>query len=296
MQQSAYLSPRTLGEAIGVSQSSLKRWADRGVLQVHRTAGGHRRIERREALRFIRETGFKVLRPELLGLASNGELDSYTDDSSSDFAKQFQAALMQGDEESSRSLVLTWFSEGYCLATIFDVIFRPALKEIGEIWHTDPHGIAIEHRAIDICLQIMGDLRGRFPDPTMDFTAIGCAPSGDPYLLPSAMISTSLAADGVRTVNLGPNFPIPALLGAVKRESAQLVWLSVSHADRKLALGEEIEQLRQSLDLSGIPLVIGGAQHQQLMLQPNQNLILGQSISEVLQFARECYPAAGSTQ
>jgi len=296
MRQSAYLSPRTLGEAIGVSQSSLKRWADRGVLQVHRTAGGHRRIERREALRFIRETGFRVLRPELLGLARNGELHSQADDSNSTFAKLFQTSLMQGDEASARSLVLTWFSEGYCLATIFDSIFRPALREIGELWHSDPHGIAIEHRAIDICMQILGDLRGRFPDPTVDLKAIGCAPSGDPYLLPTAMISTSLTADGVRAVNLGPNFPVPALLGAVKRESAQLVWLSVSHVDRKLALGEEIEHLRQSLNLSGIPLIVGGAQHQQLMLHSQQNLIFGDSISEFLQFARQCYPAAGSAR
>ena len=64
------LSPRTLGEAIGVSQSSLKRWADRGILRVHRTAGGHRRIDRREALRFIREAGFTVVRPELLGISA----------------------------------------------------------------------------------------------------------------------------------------------------------------------------------------------------------------------------------
>ena len=38
------LSPRELAEAVGVSESSLKRWADRGRVHVHRTEGGHRRI------------------------------------------------------------------------------------------------------------------------------------------------------------------------------------------------------------------------------------------------------------
>ena len=66
------LSPKELGSAIGVSESSLKRWADDGRLRVARTAGGHRRIELREAVRFIRASGFTVQRPELLGLA---ELD-----------------------------------------------------------------------------------------------------------------------------------------------------------------------------------------------------------------------------
>ncbi|HEX9106572.1 MAG TPA: MerR family DNA-binding transcriptional regulator, partial [Longimicrobiales bacterium] len=50
----SYLSPRELAEAVGVSESSLKRWADRGVLAVERTAGGHRRIPLGEAVRFIR--------------------------------------------------------------------------------------------------------------------------------------------------------------------------------------------------------------------------------------------------
>ena len=49
------LSPRELAQAIGVSESSLKRWADAGQIRVARTAGGHRRISIADAVRFIRE-------------------------------------------------------------------------------------------------------------------------------------------------------------------------------------------------------------------------------------------------
>ena len=62
------LSPKELADAIGVSESSLKRWADAGRLQVARTEGGHRRIPIAEAVRFIRDTGAVVVRPDLLGL------------------------------------------------------------------------------------------------------------------------------------------------------------------------------------------------------------------------------------
>ena len=62
------LSTRELAEAIGVSESSIKRWADDGVLHVARTAGGHRRIPLPEAIRFIRETGAVVVQPAILGL------------------------------------------------------------------------------------------------------------------------------------------------------------------------------------------------------------------------------------
>ena len=49
------LSPKELAAAIGVSESTLKRWADDGLIVFSRTAGGHRRIRLAEAIRFIRE-------------------------------------------------------------------------------------------------------------------------------------------------------------------------------------------------------------------------------------------------
>src|SRR3954453_15398204 len=65
---STFLSPKTLAQAIGVSESSLKRWADEGLLDVVRTAGAHRRIDLREAIRYIRAAGHPILRPDLLGV------------------------------------------------------------------------------------------------------------------------------------------------------------------------------------------------------------------------------------
>ncbi|MED5508142.1 MAG: DNA-binding protein, partial [Planctomycetota bacterium] len=55
--------------AIGMSESSLKRWVDRGLLESTRTAGGHRRIRVKEAVRFIRDRQLVVSAPEKLGLS-----------------------------------------------------------------------------------------------------------------------------------------------------------------------------------------------------------------------------------
>ena len=62
------LSPKDLADAIGVSESSLKRWTDAGRIRASRTDGGHRRIALEDAVRFIREAGVPVVRPELLGM------------------------------------------------------------------------------------------------------------------------------------------------------------------------------------------------------------------------------------
>src|SRR4030095_13667767 len=66
------LTPKELADAIGASESSLRRWVDSGDIRMSRTAGGHRRIPLREAIRFVRAIGATVVRPDILGLGELG--------------------------------------------------------------------------------------------------------------------------------------------------------------------------------------------------------------------------------
>ena len=292
MSDPSQLSPRALGEAIGVSQSSLKRWADRGLLEVHRTAGGHRRIEVREALRFIREAGFTVIRPELLGL-EGAELAASLEEGLDSAVDRFRRALTAGDEDIARSVILGLFAEGRPLSLIFDEVFRPALAAIGLLWLDDPHGITIEHRATDICAHVIGDLRGRIAPKEGRRIAIGGAPSGDPYHLPSAMIATALAAEGYRPMNLGPNFPVHGLAEAAAREEARLVWLSVTAAPAVGELRDGILDLVDQLHPREIPVIAGGAALGALELPELAGLHVGRSMADLVAIAREI-GAAGS--
>ena len=66
-----YLSPRQLASALGLSESTLKRWIDRGHITVHKTLGGHRRIALPDAVAFIRKEGMPILDSGVLGLPEN---------------------------------------------------------------------------------------------------------------------------------------------------------------------------------------------------------------------------------
>jgi MerR family transcriptional regulator, light-induced transcriptional regulator len=146
------ISPRELAAAIGVSESSLKRWADDGVIQVTKTAGGHRRITIGEAIRFVRAVRAPLLRPDLLGLSDLSPLgdDIVSADRPVDRLLRY---LREGKAREARALVLSAYLAGQSVAEIADGPIREAMEEIGKLWQHDPSGVYVEHRATDICVQ-----------------------------------------------------------------------------------------------------------------------------------------------
>src|SRR5581483_8127657 len=103
------VSPRDIAEAIGASESSLRRWIDSGDIRISRTAGGHRRVPLREAVQFIRKIGAVVVRPEALHLPSPGP--SAPTETHED-AEALFAALHEGRRDLAGALALSWYMKG----------------------------------------------------------------------------------------------------------------------------------------------------------------------------------------
>ena len=68
MESTDRYSPRNVAQALGVGESTVKRWIDAGRMAADRTLGGHRRVALDEVLRFVRSEQMDVLHPEVLGL------------------------------------------------------------------------------------------------------------------------------------------------------------------------------------------------------------------------------------
>ena len=62
------LTPKQVAYAIEVSESSVKRWCDRGLIASVRTAGGHRRIPLDRLVDFVRQGRYRLANPEAVGL------------------------------------------------------------------------------------------------------------------------------------------------------------------------------------------------------------------------------------
>jgi len=216
------LSPRELAQAIGVSESSLKRWIDSGRIHASRTEGGHRRIAVAEAIRFIRSSGSPLERPDLLDLPDIAASDARAGDGT------LFDLLVGGDARAVRGALLTRYLAGASVAELCDGPIRDAMHAIGERWRHDEDGIFVEHRATDACLQALAQLRATIAPAPDAPVALGATPEDDPYLLPSFMAATVVAEAGLRAVNLGPDTPLSAMQQAFEHHAPRLVWLSAS--------------------------------------------------------------------
>ena len=274
------VSPKLLADAIGVSESSLKRWVDAGKIRAVRTEGGHRRILVSEAIRFIRERQQPLLHPELLGLPASATTPADTVQD----VDALQRFLEQGDARQARALVLTRFMEGESVAALCDGPVRAALERVGDLWRHEDAGIFIEHRASDLCLQLLGQLRALLDPGPGAPVALGGAPSGDAHMLPTVMASTVLASEEFDAVNLGAETPVAALSAAIAEHDPQLLWLSVTMPPS----GEVTAGLARlfAAELARGRAVVVGGRHAERVAGRTAGVTVATSMRELAAFAR----------
>lgn len=254
---SGLVTPKQLADALGVSASSVKRWADAGELLVARTAGGHRRIKVSEAFRFARQRGLSLIAPEHLGVgleqapgASGGVHIGVSD---------LRAILERGDEAGTVRAITSHRTAGVRLARIADDLVASALVPIGELWHDDAAGIAVEHLATKGCYRAVQRMQELIPEPADDAPlALGAAFHGDQHGLGSLLCAAVLADQGWNAVDLGNTLPTAALLRYLEHRSPSLIWLSATNIVRRRAAHDAFMSILDVADIKDAVVVIGG--------------------------------------
>jgi len=292
---SKVLSPKQLARAIGVSESSLKRWSDDGLLAAGRTAGGHRRIELPEAVRFIRAIGASVIRPDMLGLSDVAALGPGFAQAS-DADKQIHAAMEGGHAQQLRAMIQSLYLAGWSPAAIFDGPVRSALVAIGTLWLHQEWGIVVEHRATDLCIQAVNQLRLLCPARAENApVAVGGAAEFDPYMIPSLMVATVAGEAGFMDVNLGTLTAPSVLCNAAKHYQARLAWISVSVSPDIQRTVADLRGAHDQLAAFGCSLVIGGRGLAAVTPEALGPLQVAWSMADFATFARSCLPAPSDT-
>ncbi len=285
--QTRTLSPKETAQIIGVSESSIKRWVDDGLIEVIRTAGGHRRILTLEVLRFVRQQEMRVLRPDLLGLPDIQGLSPEAREGALTGETLFHL-LVEGEASKVRGIIANSYLTGTSLGELFDGPLAAALTRFGEQWKHGEEGIYLEHMATNVCIEAINQIRTLIPPAGPDAPlALGGSPEGDPYVLPSLMAAAVLADVGYREINLGANTPWGALRQAAEDHAPNLLWVAVtSHLD-DIRLDAEMETLMNWLKQQQIAVVAGG---RGALLRRDvwpEQVYLGASMTDLANYARK---------
>ena len=250
-----FVTPKQVARAIQVSESSVKRWCDKGVIPTQKTAGGHRRIPLSGLMEFLRQSTQKLVRPEVIGLpATSGQTTRVSDRA----AEQLTSALVRGDYEQCRQITLDLYLAEHSISAICDQVFARAFDSIGERWVCGEAEVYQERRGCEIAMRVLRELYALIPAPPADAPlAIGGAVAGDQYNLGTTMAELVLRDARWNAVSLGINLPFPTLAEAIKAYRPRLFWISCSHI---LDEGDFVRGYSEIYDQFGLDVafVVGG--------------------------------------
>ncbi len=252
----ASLSPRQVAKALGVSESSVKRWCDQELLPTVRTAGGHRRLLISDVLQYVRQNQLPLVHPQLLGLPATVRPGQRALSRAVD---PFAAALIHGDLDLARRIVFDLYLAGEKLVVLFDSLFAPVFQNIGQLWECKSVDVYQERRACELSRRLIEELRFSIAKPaTTAPLAVGGTPEGDPYQLATTMAELALQEAGWNALSLGASLPFDSLTAALLRLEPRLFWLSVSHVPDREEFVRGHQRLYQAARTAGVPVIVGG--------------------------------------
>ncbi|MBS2011417.1 MAG: helix-turn-helix domain-containing protein [Deltaproteobacteria bacterium] len=246
------LSPRAVAEALGVSESSVKRWCDEGRLRTVKTPGGHRRIASESVHELSRRGGLGIRRPGVLAEAGASSATTFAA-----ARRDLVKALLRDDEAAALAILEAQRRAASGFEVVADEVVAPAMAMLGQRWAKGSLEIYEERRACGLlhgCLHALGaSLAPPVPGAP---AAIGGTLEGDPFTLATSLTEIVLREHGFVARSLGAWLPGATLARAIEARRPRLVWISVS------AVGEGFAGAYAEVDraarAAGAALVVGG--------------------------------------
>ncbi len=240
-----------------VSDATVKRWEEAGLLKSERTSGGHRRFRAEEVARFQRDQGLGLKQSH--GDESVTKTTNRTRDKKVDSDSDFLLSLIDGGEEAATNFFITAHLEGRPLTEIIDRLICPAMHEIGELWYREEISVAQEHLATRTVVSAIYKLRNVLSIPEMKGAlAVCCAMEGDPHELPTLLAQIAVENEGVDVINFGAATPLYCLADEIVRYLPNFVCISAAVINDLERLSRDYRDFREKIAKLGIPILLGG--------------------------------------
>lgn len=248
-------TPKQVAIAVGVSESSIKRWCDKGRIATRYTAGGHRRIAANGLIQFLRNSKHDLVNPKSLGWPERLPLASLQPE---EIQELIVTSLVSGDEVKVRQVAFELFLREHSISSICDKRLAPAFEKIGDLWECGKIEVYQERLACQLSERILVEFRSLLAEPEDSApVAIGISPEGDLYRMPTTMVELVLRDNGWKATSLGTNIPLTSLAAAIRVHNPRLVWISGTHIRSADQFVESVNRISTEFG-QAFSLVLGG--------------------------------------
>jgi MerR family transcriptional regulator, light-induced transcriptional regulator len=251
------LTTKEVSRLCHVSDATVKRWEESGVLRSERTNGGHRRFRADEVARFQREKaiGLKACHGDE---SASSALTRRRENREHSGSPIFHS-LVAGREEEVSNILIGCYLNGKSVANIIDETLCPAMRLIGELWSVGKLTIAQEHLATRAAAVAIQKLRSIVPVPKLSGeVAICCALEGDFHELSTLLAQIVFESQGWEVMNFGCNTPLYSLIEEVNHHVPDLICISATVLIDSERAARDYSDFRSKISKYKIPIVIGG--------------------------------------
>lgn len=226
--------------AAAVAPSTIKRWADQGILPFSRTAGGHRRFERFAIERLLREQPVSVSSGDSV---ASGWVRCLVD------ARRHE---IDGRLLEAKARLGAWWRVADELAI--------ALAEMGNQWERGRLTVADEHVASDALARALARVGDALPIRLDGPTCLLACAGEDEHTLGLSLAELCLRELGWTPLWLGRRTPVDEVVRLVSGAEVAMVALSASAIlVDELALRAITDEVGAACKERGVALLLGGA-------------------------------------
>ena len=257
------ISTIDVARLFNVTETTVKRWADEGMLRCQKTPGGHRKFQIRNVIEFAEKNSFEPI--GVLTLPGQEGQDAH-----------LQMAILKRDYDilvrtfvekalsPDRCDLYIFFSYLYehriALWEIYDLILRPGMIEIGDRWTRGEIGVSQEHRASYETLDALAKLQNEIlVKPATGESVVFACLGEELHEIGLRCAANVFESEGWQTHYLGARTPPDAVVVAAQELRPTVVALSVTQGHAPESLIEDLHRIADVLAPAGIRLIIGGA-------------------------------------
>ncbi|MGQ9805700.1 MAG: B12-binding domain-containing protein [Chlorobiales bacterium] len=166
-----FFSTRELSELCAVGETTVKRWANMGLIKYHKTIGGHRKFKLDDVLEFIEKNHIRVSSEQLERLQVqkrnadaidlNTEILLVRGDVSA-LADKLTENLLEFKKNEVEALLSKAIERIPSFSVIFDNMIAPAMRRVGNLWCEKKLSISDEHIITNMIVEAILRTKVRF--------------------------------------------------------------------------------------------------------------------------------------